>query len=349
MKYPNPDFWRGRRVLLTGHTGFKGSWLALMLSELGAEVIGAALPPEPGPSLHAITAPASRLVHHVMDLREPAPIAALVRETRPFVVLHLAAQALVPRGFTDPVGTFAANLTCTINVLEAIRGAPGIAAALMVTTDKVYRNPGDGRQFCEDDPLGGDDPYSASKAAAELAVASWRASFAADLPPLATARAGNVMGGGDFAPTRLVPDLVRARTGTAKLVLRHPRATRPWQHVLDVLTGYLLQVEHLAAHPGAPPALNFGPAEIDRSSVLDIIAGFEAAFEIALPWQQAENSPFEAPLLTLDSTLAKKTLGWAPRLDRDGCIAATASWYAAWARGEKMRARCVSDVKEALG
>ncbi len=341
MTRPDRTFWRGRRVLLTGHTGFKGAWLAVMLAELGAEVTGAALEAET-PGAFGLLAPP--VAHHVVDIVAPGPIAALVRAVRPTVVLHLAAQALVPAGFADPAGTFAANLDGTIHVMQALRDVPGIDAAVMVTTDKVYRNLADGRRFREDDPLGGHDPYSASKAACELAVASWRASFA--MPPMATARAGNVMGGGDFAPTRLVPDLVRARGGVP-LVLRHPRATRPWQHVLDVLRGYLLLAEALAAG-SAPEAVNFGPDETDEASVLDIIAGFEAAFGTRFAWTQAEGAAPEAARLALDPSLAQRALAWRPRLGRAGCIAATADWYAAWARGEDMRARSLRAVQEAL-
>ena len=342
VRRPDPGFWRGRRVLLTGHTGFKGAWLALMLAQLGAHPIGAALPPDPAPSLFRLLQPP--IADHVIDITEPDPIAALMQAENPSVVLHLAAQALVPRGFADPAGTFAANLAGTIHVMQAMRDTPGIEAAVMVTTDKVYRNLADGRRFREDDPLGGHDPYSASKAACELAVSSWRASFA--MPPMATARAGNVMGGGDFAPTRLVPDLVRARGG-APLVLRHPHATRPWQHVLDVLVGYLLLAENLAAGT-APDSINFGPDEADEASVLDIIAGFEAAFGTGFSWTQAEAAPPEAARLALDPTLAHNALAWRPRLDRIGCIAATADWYAAWTRGEDMQARSQRAVREAL-
>ena len=346
VRQPDPSFWRGRRVLLTGHTGFKGAWLALMLTELGADVVGIALPPESGPALFPLFRPALRLTHHEADIRDAAVLAALVRQANASIALHLAAQALVPHGFADPAGTFATNLTGTINLLEAMRGRKEIEAALIVTTDKVYRNLADGRRFREHDALGGHDPYSASKAAAELAVASWRASFHDELPELATARAGNVIGGGDFAPTRLVPDLVRARAG-APLVLRHPDATRPWQHVLDVLRGYLLQAEYLAQGGEAAPALNFGPAERDSASVRDIIAAFEAAFGGELPWRQ-EPAPAEAPRLALDPALAARMFGWRPRLDRAACIAATAAWYAAWARGDDMLAHSLTDVREAL-
>jgi CDP-glucose 4,6-dehydratase len=347
VRQPDPTFWRGRRVLLTGHTGFKGAWLALMLTELGAEVVGIALPPEPGPSLFSLLRPGLRLTHHEADIRDAATLVSLLHAANASIILHLAAQSLVTRGFADPAGTFAANLTGTVNLLEAMRGRAEIEAALVVTTDKVYRNLADGRRFREHDPLGGHDPYSASKAAAELAVSAWRASFHDDLPELATARAGNVIGGGDFAPTRLVPDIVRARTGAAPLVLRHPDATRPWQHVLDVLRGYLLQAEYLAQGGESAPALNFGPAERDSTAVRDVIAAFETAFGAPLPWRH-EPAPAEAPRLALDPSLAGRMLRWRPRLDRAACIEASAAWYAAWARGEDMLARSRRDVREAL-
>ena len=346
MSRPNPAFWRGRRVVLTGHTGFKGAWLALMLHELGAEVTGLALAPEPGPALFPILEPALRIDHHEADLRDAASVERIMRQARPSIVLHLAAQALVGRGYADPAGTFATNLNGTIHVLQALRGLSGVAAAVMITTDKVYRNAGDGRRFIEDDPLGGADPYSASKAACEIAVASWRAGFAAALPPLVTARAGNVIGGGDFAPTRLLPDLVRAADG-APLVLRYPQATRPWQHVLDVLIGYLLLAEHAAAGD-APAATNFAPPDGGTVAVRDIIAAFSRAFGQDLAWTQAQSPAPEAALLALDAGLAASRLGWRPRLDGAGMVDATAAWYAAWRRGDDMLAHSIRDARTAL-
>jgi CDP-glucose 4,6-dehydratase len=353
MRRPDPGFWRERRVLLTGHTGFKGAWLMLMLSELGARVFGLSLPPEPGPALFPLLAPASRLEHAIGDLRGPATVTAAMRQAEPSVVLHLGAQALVPRGWSDPAGTFAVNTMGTIHVLAAMQAQPGLDAAVLVTTDKVYRNRGERRLFREDDPLGGDDPYSASKAAAELAVASWRATFGAALPPLATARAGNVIGGGDFASYRLVPDIVRTCDGSAPLVLRHPDAVRPWQHVLDVLCGYLLLAEHLAEHEtergrDGIAAVNFGPPDEASSTVLDLIAGFEVAFGTKLPWQQQAGAAPEAMHLALDPALAVAALGWRPYHDRQSMIQATADWYAAWRRGDDMVARCRDDIAACL-
>lgn len=343
MSAPSPSFWRGRRVLVTGHTGFKGAWACRMLAALGAEVTGLALDPEPGPGAFAALRVADILAaDHRADIRDGATLARLVRATRPEVVLHLAAQALVGRGHRDPTATFAANVTGTINLLEALRGLAGVAATLIVTSDKVYRNDGAGRPFVEADPLGGEDPYSASKAAAEIAVASWRASFARDLPPLATARAGNVIGGGDFGEDRLIPDLVRAQLAGRALVLRRPDATRPFQHVLDVLRGYLMQAEALAAG-ASPPALNFGPRD-GEIRVRDLLTLWG---DVA--WQQADGPTMpEARRLALDSTLAGRALGWHPLLDTPRAIAATAAWYAAWREGADMARATDAAIAKAL-
>lgn len=322
--------WAGRRVLVTGHTGFKGSWLCLMLVRLGARVTGIALDPEPGPTAFDILGiPALLDADHRADIRDAARLATLVRDAAPEVVLHLAAQAFVGRSYVDPAGTFASNVDGTINLLEAMRGLPGIAAAVIVTSDKVYRNDGTGRAFLESDPLGGADPYSASKAACEIAVASWRASFATALPPLATARAGNVIGGGDFGAQRLVPDLVRAQLAGEALLVRRPDATRPFQHVAEVLRGYLMLAERLATDPaGAPAALNFGPRD-GTVKVRDLLALWGDVDWIAAEGPQMQ----EAPLLGLDSTRAGQVLGWHPRLDTPAAIAETAAWYATWRSG----------------
>ena len=334
-RLPSPEFWHDRRVLVTGHTGFKGSWLCLLLHRLGARVTGIALPPEPGPSAFAALGIAALLeADRRADIRDAARLAALLREARPEVVLHLAAQALVGRGHREPAATFATNVTGTVNLLEAMRGLPGIAAAVIVTSDKVYRNDGAGRAFTEGNPLGGSAPYSASKAAAEIAVAAWRACFGTELPPLATARAGNVIGGGDFGEERLVPDLVRARLAGAPLLVRRPDATRPFQHVLDVLRGYLLLAERLAADPaGAPPAVNFGPRD-GEIRVRDLLALWGAATGEAVSWRPVEGPVMEeARRLALDSGLAERSLGWRPLLDTRTAIAETAAWYAAWRAG----------------
>ena len=249
---PDPAFWQGKRVLLTGHTGFKGSWLALWLCELGAQVTGFALAPDTQPSLFDQLGLAGRLDHHIGDLRDPAALRELVAASQPEVVLHLAAQPLVRRSYAEPVLTWETNVLGTIHLIEALRPLAHPCAAVLITTDKVYRNNEWLYGYRENDPLGGHDPYSSSKAAAELAISSWRASYCGSLPHqsphlrLASARAGNVIGGGDWAADRIIPDTVRSLRAGEPITLRNPTATRPWQHVLEPLGGYLALAEALA-------------------------------------------------------------------------------------------------------
>lgn len=330
---PDPTFWAGRQVLLTGQTGFKGAWAARMLKALGAQVTGFALDPAPGPSAFAALDVTGGLIRDLRgDLRDAAAVTEAVQGAE--IVLHLAAQAIVSEGFRDPVGTWGANVTGTLHLLQALRGAD-VQAAVIVTTDKVYRNTLP-RAFVETDPLGGDDPYSASKAACEILVEGHRASFA-DLPPLATARAGNVIGGGDFGRDRLIPDLIRARISGEPLALRNPDATRPFQHVLDVLSGYLVLAEALVTGT-APPAVNFGPAEAELS-VRVMLEEWAKAAGSDPDWRLSTAPPLpEKPRLALDSGLARRTLGWAPRLPTRAAVAATAGWYRDWQAGQDMAA-----------
>lgn len=351
MRRPDPRFWAGRRVLVTGHTGFKGCWLAMMLTRLGAHVVGIALPPEGEHNLFGLVAEGLALEHHVADIRDGGRLAALVAASNASLVVHLAAQALVQRGYRDPVGTYAVNLTGTIHLLQALRRVPGIEAALIITTDKVYRNDGSGRCFVETDPLGGEDPYSASKAAAELSVANWAAAFAAEMPRLATARAGNVLGGGDFAEARLIPDIVRAAANGDALTIRNPQATRPWQHVADVLAGYLLYLEDMVMQPvETPHALNFGPPPGKEPSVVEVLDTFSAAFGSVIGRTHVPDPTRpEAQRLALDATLAHRSLGWQARYDLAATLASSARWYAAWRRGEDIVRRTTLEVAEACG
>ncbi|RVI05326.1 CDP-glucose 4,6-dehydratase, partial [Sinorhizobium meliloti] len=245
-RLPDPEFWAGKRVLLTGHTGFKGSWAAVWLKEMGAHVTGYALPPASRPSLHDLLHPSGALGGQFGDIRDGEALATIARKSEPEIVLHMAAQPLVRESYAAPAETFDVNVMGTVRLLEAARATPSVKAVLVVTTDKVYRNDESGRHFRESDTLGGHDPYSGSKAACELAVATWRSAYLRECGiRVATARGGNVIGGGDFSADRLVPDVVRAALSGTRLNIRSPLATRPWQHVLDCLNGYFLFAEAL--------------------------------------------------------------------------------------------------------
>jgi CDP-glucose 4,6-dehydratase len=340
----NPAQWRGRRALVTGHTGFKGSWLCLMLERLGAEVAGYALPPPTDPSLFedgrvAATLRASTLA----DVRDAARVAECLRAFRPEVVFHLAAQPLVRASYADPLGTYSTNVTGTANVLEACRGLEGLRAVVVVTTDKCYLNREWAWGYREDDPLGGHDPYSSSKAAAELVTAAYRQSFfgAADYArhgcAVASARSGNVIGGGDWSADRLVPDAIRAFAAGRALRIRYPDATRPWQHVLDPLTGYLMLAQSLMAGGMAfAEPWNFGPGEDDARPVREIVGRLQEAWPGAARWEpDPGRHPHEAGQLRLDCSKARARLGWRPRLPLDLAIRWTADWYRQWAgRGD---------------
>jgi CDP-glucose 4,6-dehydratase len=332
-----PSFWKGRRVLLTGHTGFKGAWAAAMLSGWGADVTGAALPAETDPNLWLLIRDRVSIREIEVDLRDTAATAAIFSACRPEIVFHMAAQAQVRSSYSDPVGTFASNVMGTVNLLDALRGVSGVKTVLVTTSDKVYANPEDGTLFNETSALGGSDPYSASKAACEIVVKSFAESFFIPAGvPLATARGGNVIGGGDFSSDRLVPDLYRAALAGAAVELRYPGAHRPWQHVLDCLSGYFTYLEHLSAQKTAGPAtLNFGPSSEEIFSVAQVADAVGARLGNAHPWEQAQGkfAP-EKQALRLTAALAAKKLGWHPRLDLATTIDWTADWYARFVRRE---------------
>ncbi|QID17335.1 CDP-glucose 4,6-dehydratase [Nitrogeniibacter mangrovi] len=324
-----------RRVLVTGHTGFKGSWLSAWLAQFDARVSGLALAPATTPALYTEAALDSRIDSHLADIREPAAVDAVFAATRPEIVFHLAAQSLVRAGYADPIGTYATNVMGTAHVLDAARHH-GVKAVVVVTSDKCYAPPPPTDGYRESDALGGHDPYSSSKACAELLTASWRDSFSGtgDGPLIASARAGNVIGGGDWAADRLVPDLIRAALAGTTTPIRNPQAIRPWQHVLEPLAGYLrLGARLLAGDAAAARAWNFGPEATDMQPVAVIAERLCARLDGH--WQPDANAhPHEAAVLRLDSTDARTRLGWAPRWPLDTALDAVADWHRRHAAGE---------------
>jgi len=343
-----PEFWQGKRVLLTGHTGFKGTWMALWLESLGATVFGFGLAPETQPSLFNLLSPWSGLQSIIGDVRDADAVKRAVAEADPEIVIHMAAQALVRRSYRDPVGTLSTNVMGTVNVLEALRGAKNLKVALVITSDKVYQNTDDGEAFVEDAPLGGDDPYSASKAAQEIITKAWAKSFFNDQGVvIATARAGNVIGGGDFSEDRLIPDIYRALAAGEKLTLRSPDATRPWQHVLDLNAGYLMYVERLALQQdNTPLAMNFGPKPGPSSTVGALTKMMMSALGQDMPMDILPSKLKEKTLLSVDARLAHDVLGWCARLDMDATVRLTADWYGAFLNGANAKDITARQLKD---
>jgi CDP-glucose 4,6-dehydratase len=341
---PDRAAWQGRRVWLTGHTGFKGAWLALWLQSLGAEVHGFSAGPVGEPSLFDVAGVAAGMAGDVRgDVRSKSEVRAAVARARPEVVVHMAAQALVRRGLAKPVETFTVNVTGTAKVLEALRAEAEPRAVIVVTSDKCYRHAGGDAAFREDDPLGGDDPYSASKAAQEHVAQAFRALGL----PLATVRAGNVIGGGDWAADRLVPDCARAAAAGEPIALRAPDAVRPWQHVLCPLAGYLAVAERLLdGDAGAACAWNFGPDAAGARPVGWVVERLAARWPGGLDVRTAPPGAAagEAPALRLDSSRARERLGWTPRWDLEAALGATAAWYAAHRDGADMRAETLRQI-----
>jgi CDP-glucose 4,6-dehydratase len=339
--------WRGRRVFLTGHTGFKGSWLALWLHRLGAEVTGFALPPPTDRSLFEQARVAELVTDVEGDVRDLDAVLAAMTAARPEVVFHLAAQPLVRLSYEQPVETYATNVMGTVHVLEAMRRVGGVGAAVCITSDKCYENREQVWPYRETDPMGGHDPYSSSKGCAELIVTAYRQSFFAQGPALASVRAGNVIGGGDYARDRLVPDLVRAFECGVGPAIRFPGAVRPWQHVLEALGGYLLIAERLlACEPGLAGAWNLGPADEDARPVSWIVDRMRAAWGsgAAEPTNWEGATPHEAGLLRLDISKARALLGWSPSLPLGEAIDWIVAWHRAVAKGEDPRAVTAAQI-----
>ncbi|HEX8618172.1 MAG TPA: CDP-glucose 4,6-dehydratase [Thermoanaerobaculia bacterium] len=326
-------FWRGKKVLITGHTGFKGSWLSLWLRQLGADVTGFALEPPTAPSLFA-DARVSELMSSVHgDVRDLAAVQAAVAAAAPDVVFHMAAQPLVRTSYTAPVETYATNVMGTVHLLEAVRSTPTTRVLIVVTSDKCYENREWVWGYREHDPMGGHDPYSNSKGCAELVTAAYRQSFFSTTgTAVATVRAGNVIGGGDWAADRLIPDVIRSIAAGSPVLIRNPRAIRPWQHVLDPLSGYLLLAERLWEGGGEHQSgWNFGPSDTDAKPVSSIVEELCAIWGDDAKWSMdGANHPHEAHYLKLDCSKAQAELGWMPRLHIRDALQWTAAWYKAY-------------------
>lgn len=348
----NPDFWRENTVLVTGHTGFKGSWLTLWLTLLRARVIGYSLPPPTNPSLFESARVHEGITSITGDVRDFEKLLSVIREHRPTIVMHLAAQSLVRRSYEDPVGTFSTNVMGTVNVLEACRRSRSVAAVLVVTSDKCYENNEWPWPYRENDRLGGHDPYSSSKACAELVTSAYtRSFFSARSEPstvvnIATARAGNVLGGGDWAEDRLVPDIMRAWMDNRPVRIRNPHALRPWQHVLDPLRGYLMLIERLTTDGDrfAGP-WNFAPESGDIRPVSWVVEHVAQSWGDSAGWEADPTpQPHEAGVLRLDATRAGTLLGWSPALSLADTLEWTARWYRDYHSGKDPKELTIRDI-----
>ena len=345
------EFWRDRRVLVTGHTGFKGAWLSLWLRRLGARVTGFALPPTTSPNLFTLAAIERRIDSQLGDVRDPAAVDAVLARSRAEVVFHLAAQALVRRSYADPVGTYATNVMGTAHVLDAARRASGLRAVVVVTSDKCYENREWWWPYREDEAMGGHDPYSSSKGCAELVTAAWRRSFflpdGAAPVGVGSARAGNVIGGGDWAEERLVPDCMRAFASGEPVVIRRPAAVRPWQHVLEPLSGYLALAERLSSDPrGFGEAWNFGPSTDEARPVAWVVDRLSRFWGDGARWEPDRGThPHEAGLLQVDASKARARLGWTPRLSLEEGLRWTVDWYRRFGAGEDAAALTLDQIE----
>ncbi|MEM5497142.1 CDP-glucose 4,6-dehydratase [Paraglaciecola mesophila] len=340
-------FFQGRRVLITGHTGFKGSWLTLWLNRLGAQITGISLSPTTTPSLASLLAIETLCEHHICDIRDPSALISLVQKAKPEIVFHLAAQPLVRASYRHPLATFSTNIMGTAHLLEALRDVDSVKSVVMVTTDKVYQNKEWLYPYRENDRLGGHDPYSASKAASELIIASYRDAFLNEKGiAIATARAGNVIGGGDWSEERLIPDAVRTWQNQQALKIRSPNAIRPWQHVLEPLFGYMQLAKTLYAQPELAGAFNFGPKVHEAATVREIIDIARKVYSAGeVTYQHSEDSLHEAGLLMLDTSKSVNLLKTQPVWSLNQTIKRTFDWYLAVNQGQAAMDLCASDIE----
>lgn len=335
------NFYKGKRVLVTGHTGFKGGWLSLWLLKLGADVAGYALKPSATPNLHEILGLQKRMKSVIADVRDKSRLRSLFKEFRPEIVIHMAAQALVRRSYEDPVTTFETNIMGTVNVLEACRKSSSVRSIINVTSDKCYENHGKNIAYRETDPMGGHDPYSSSKGCSELVTAAYLRSFFNDKDrktALASVRAGNVIGGGDWSKDRIIPDCVRAVLNNESLALRYPQAVRPWQHVLDPLCGYLLLAKKLYKDELAfSGAWNFGPRKRNEKSVQWIVEKVNELWDGRLSVEvEKQRQPHESICLRLNSKKSESLLGWRPKMELAFALKETVEWYKSWQKNQDM-------------
>ncbi|ANJ67716.1 CDP-glucose 4,6-dehydratase [Halothiobacillus diazotrophicus] len=342
------DFWAGKRVLVTGHTGFKGGWLTLWLKEMGARVTGIALPPDTTPNLFEATNLQEGISHVELDIRNATAVAEVIAQAQPQIVLHLAAQPLVRQSYTDPLDTWSTNVMGSANLLEILRKSDSVKAIIVITTDKVYQNQEWWFPYRENDALGGHDPYSASKAATEILTSSYRSSFFNQRGvALATARAGNVMGGGDWSADRLIPDAIRTWQAGEPLSLRNPEAIRPWQHVLEPISGYLTLAQKLWTSPNLSDAYNFGPEatqHINVRTIVDKARQFYGRGDYVVT--PATDNLHETQILTLDTSKTRQRLGIKSVWSIDQCIQHTMTWYRAFENGQSAYQLCKSDISD---
>ncbi len=348
----NHNFWKGKKVLLTGHTGFKGSWLSIWLKKLGVDLIGYSLEPETNPSLFQVAEVQKNMVSYFKDIRNIDNLKEIIQSHQPEIIIHMAAQAIVRKSYSDPVETYTTNIMGTLNILEAVRKAKCVKVVLVITSDKCYENKEWIWSYREMDPMGGYDPYSSSKACAELVTSSYIKSFfnpkdfSSHQCAIATARAGNVIGGGDWAQDRLIPDIIQSFSNNQNIFIRYPNAIRPWQHVLEPLYGYLQLVEKLWSNPkDFIGAWNFGPDDGNHKQVSYITEYIRLLWNKNLKWvTDNEINPHEANYLKLDCSKAKTYLGWSPKLSLDKTLEQIVQWYKSFINNEPMLQRCLNEI-----
>jgi len=346
----NNSFWQDKNVFLTGCTGFKGGWLALWLTQLGAKVTGFSLDPLTDPNLFSVLDIEKSIIDNRQDMRDLPFLKRVIQSSQPEIIIHMAAQSLVRESYKDPVGTYATNVMGTVNLLESARSCDNVRVILVITSDKCYENREIDYGYCESDPMGGHDPYSSSKGCSELVTSAYRRSFFEDnaMVAIASARAGNVIGGGDWASDRIIPDAMRAFSSNETLLVRNPGAVRPWQHVLEPLSGYMTLCEKMWDEPSMfSEGWNFGPEDESVRTVKEVTERVSNLWGDHSTWEKSNGDhPHEATLLKLDINKAEEQLGWAPKWDLDMALEKTVNWYKSYYNGENMQEMSLKQIEE---